>query len=140
MLAHKPSCASFDLSFVSSNSRVSPPPFSSTYIPLPALSSAVVPSTLLSSFKNLNLGRRWNLLHRVLRTPTAESSDSVDAREEAHDEYDCFDVSDDDDERAGEKYSVDIEALEEEAKAVAREYSISLSRELTASTFSLILI
>lgn len=106
---------------------------------LPPISSPL-PITLSppSSLHNLSLSlsvpqsRRWNLRRRCLRPPDGEFSGNVESDEEV---LELEDAEESDVEEVDAE-GFEIEELEREAKAAARDYSLSLSRELTIGVFS----
>ncbi|KAF7120006.1 hypothetical protein RHSIM_Rhsim13G0221900 [Rhododendron simsii] len=72
--------------------------------------------------------RQRSLLRSLSRLRTGEIEDS---EEEEFEDSDGEGDGDDDDEEIDDAFAIDVEKLEEEAKLVVREYSDSLSRELT---------
>ncbi|PSR86827.1 GTPase [Actinidia chinensis var. chinensis] len=81
---------------------------------------------------DLHRHRRLSLLRRASRQASGgevigEHGSNEDGFEEDGEEIEDFDGVDEEDDG---DYGIDVEALEEEAKIAAREYSLSLSREL----------
>ncbi|XP_057483892.1 uncharacterized protein LOC130770429 isoform X1 [Actinidia eriantha] len=80
---------------------------------------------------DLHRHRRLSLLRRASRQASGEGigehGSDEDGFEEDGEEIEDFDGIDEEDDG---DYGIDVEALEEEAKIAAREYSLSLSREL----------
>ncbi|XP_057953464.1 uncharacterized protein LOC131147860 isoform X2 [Malania oleifera] len=136
-------CAFPALALVSPTvSRASPLPSAS--LPPPPHRSTPSSSIFFSPLKNSS-NLRWGRRHvpdPALCSPASEFSGNADAGEEQEEleeglvDSDGIDYDDDDDDDdhdgTGEDYSIDVEELEEDAKDAVRQYSLSLSRQLSA--------
>lgn len=110
------------------SSLASTPSFSS-FFPLPP--SSLSSSNLFGCFKSSSLSFRTLCECTAVTGDTGLPENYVDAEGEDPGELD--------DEFGDEDYTIDVEAFEEEAKDVLREYSSSLSRELRLGGCSSIL-